>query len=177
MARLWIGVLALLFAATGAAPTAAVDLIGSWHVLIHYKDAVTEHPERERWEDRIWVFQREESRLRWIDYPIVVFEEQSGRFEQLGSNRASRVLHFWEPNAVQLTQIRAGLEINPRGSRNKTLRGSDAEGAAPAGAEDHPSAGDPRSVLRLAPRALTCRPSAMSARCAAFCCQKCGTLA
>jgi hypothetical protein len=38
------------------------------------------------------------------------------------------VLEFWEPNAAQLAQIQEGLEINPRGSRSKTLRGSDAEG-------------------------------------------------
>jgi hypothetical protein len=38
------------------------------------------------------------------------------------------VLEFWEPNAAQLAQIQEGLEINPRGSRSKTLRGSDGEG-------------------------------------------------
>jgi hypothetical protein len=128
MARLLLGVLALLVVATPAAPAEAVDLIGAWHVLIHYKDSVTENPERERWEDRVWVFEHEGSRLRWTDYPIVVFGNQTGRFEQLGGNRASRVLHFWEPNAAQLAQIQEGLEINPRGSRSKSLRGSDAEG-------------------------------------------------
>lgn len=128
MARLRVSVLALLLVTGGVAPAAAVDLVGTWYVLIHYRDTRTEHPERERWEDRIWVFEREESRLRWTDYPIVVFEDQSGRFEQLGTNRASRVLHFWEPNAVQLEQIRTGLEINSRGSTSKALRGSDTEG-------------------------------------------------
>jgi hypothetical protein len=128
MARLALGVLALLLAATPVTPAEAVDLIGTWHVLTHYKDSSTEHPERERWEDRIWVFELEGSRLKWTDYPIVVFADQSGRFEQLGTSRASRVLHFWEPNDAQLAQIREGLEINPRGSRSKTLRGTDAEG-------------------------------------------------
>ncbi len=128
MARLLLGALALLVVAIPVKPAEAVDLIGTWHVLIHYKDSVTERPERERWEDRIWVFEQEGSRLRWTDYPIVVFSDQSGRFEQLGGSRASRVLHFWEPNATQLAQIQEGLEINPRGSRSKTLRGSDAEG-------------------------------------------------
>ncbi len=128
MARLLLGALALLVVAIPVKPAEAVDLIGTWHVLIHYKDSVTDHPERERWEDRIWEFEQEGSRLRWTDYPIVVFSDQSGRFEQLGGNRASRVLHFWEPNATQLAQIQEGLEINPRGSRSKTLRGSDAEG-------------------------------------------------
>jgi len=128
MARLLLGALALLVVAIPVTPAEAVDLIGTWHVLIHYKDSVTEHPERERWEDRIWVFEQEGSRLRWTDYPIVVFGDQTGRFEQLGGNRASRVLGYWEPNAAQLAQIQEGLEINPRGSRSKALRGSDAEG-------------------------------------------------
>jgi hypothetical protein len=128
MGKLLLGFLALAVAVTPVATAEAVDLIGTWHVLAHYKDSVTEHPERERWEDRIWVFEPEGSRLRWTDYPIVVFSDQTGRFEQLGTNRASRVLHFWEPNAAQLAQIREGLEINPRGSRSKALRGSDAEG-------------------------------------------------
>ncbi len=128
MARLLLGALALLVVATPVTPAEAVDLIGTWHVLIHYRDSVTEHPERERWEDRIWGFEREGSRLRWTDYPIVVFGNQTGRFEQLGGNRASRVLGFWGPNAAQLAQIQEGLEINPRGSRSKALRGSDAEG-------------------------------------------------
>lgn len=128
MGRLSLGVLALLIAVTALRPAQAVDLVDTWYVLIHYKDSQTQHPERERWEDRIWVFELEGSRLRWTDYPIVVFSDPAGRFENLGGNRASRVLHFWEPNAVQLAQIREGLEINPRGSRSKTLRGSDLEG-------------------------------------------------
>jgi hypothetical protein len=128
MARLLLGALALLVVAIPVRPAEAVDMIGTWHVLIHYQDSVTEHPERERWEDRIWEFEQEGSRLRWTDYPIVVFSDQNGRFEQLGGNRASRVLGFWEPNAGQLAQIHEGLEINSRGSRSKALRGSDAEG-------------------------------------------------
>lgn len=128
MARLLLGALAVLLVAAPAIPAAALDLIGTWHVLVHYKDSATENPERERWEDRIWVFEKEGSRLRWTDYPIVVFADDTGRFEQLGGNRASRVLHFWEPDAAQLAQIHAGLEVNTRGSRSKTLQGSDAEG-------------------------------------------------
>ena len=128
MGRLLLGVVALLVAATPVTRAAALDLIGTWHVLVHYRDSATGYPEREHWEDRIWVFEREGSRLRWTDYPIVVFSDQTGRFEQLGTNRARRVLHFWEPNDAQLAQIYEGLEINPRGSRSKALRGSDAEG-------------------------------------------------
>jgi hypothetical protein len=108
--------------ALSAAPAAALDLVGTWHVLVHFKDSATTHPERERWEDRVWEFAMEGDRLRWSDYPIVVFSDETGRFEQDGGNRASRVLHFWEPNEAQLAQIRGGLEINHRGSRTKTLR-------------------------------------------------------
>jgi hypothetical protein len=128
MAGRLLGALALLVVAAPVMPAEALDLIGTWHVLVHYRDSAAQHPEQERWEDRVWVFEREGSRLRWTDYPIVVFSDQTGRFEQLGTNRATRVLHFWEPNAAQLAQIQEGLEINPRGSRTKTLRGSDAEG-------------------------------------------------
>jgi hypothetical protein len=58
----------------------------------------------------------------------VVFESSSGRFESLGSNRQARVLDYWRPNAAQQAQIQAGLSINSRGSRSKTVRGSDAKG-------------------------------------------------
>jgi hypothetical protein len=128
MGRPLLAFLCLLIVAAPLTRAGAVDLVGTWHVLVHYKDSSTAHPERERWEDRVWVFGREESLLRWTDYPIVVFADQTGRFEELGTNRASRVLHFWEPNAAQLAQIHQGLEINPLGSRSKTLRGSDDEG-------------------------------------------------
>ena len=140
MRGLLLGVPALLLAVLGQAPAGAVDLVGTWHVLIHYKDSRAEHSERERWEDRIWVFEPEGSRLRWTDYPIVVFSDQTARFEQIGTNRATRVLHYWEPNAAQLAQIQEGLEINPRGSRSKALRGSDAEGWSSGGTGAYQSA-------------------------------------
>jgi hypothetical protein len=106
----------------------AEDLVGAWHVLVHYQDAGTENPETKRWEDRIWVFEKEGDKLHWADYPIVVFDDDSGRFESIGGNRASRVLDYWEPNAAQQSRIQTGLAINSRGSRNKTLSGSDAKG-------------------------------------------------
>ncbi len=122
---------ALLFVALGlgvAWPAGAVDLIGTWHVLIHYKDSSTIHSERERWDDRMWVFQMEGSRLRWTEYPIVVFTEKAGRFEPGAGGRQARTLQFWEPSPNQAAEIEAGLQINPRGSRNKTLRGDMASG-------------------------------------------------
>jgi len=121
-----LGLAALLGLAS--APAAAVELEGTWHVLVHYTDSQTAHPEAQRWDDRIWVFSREGSRLRWTEYPIVVFLDASGRFESLGTNRQSRVLGAWEPNPGQRAEIREGLQVNERGSRTKTLRGSPAEG-------------------------------------------------
>jgi hypothetical protein len=75
-----------------------------------------------RWDDRIWVFETAGSRIRWSEYPIVVFKDQRGRFENLGGSHASRVLHAWEPNESQRNQIQSGLEVNKRGSLKKTLR-------------------------------------------------------
>lgn len=106
----------------------ADELVGAWHVLVHYQDSATENPDAKRWEDRIWVFDKVGDQLRWTDYPIVVFDDEAGRFENLGGNRASRVLDYWEPNPAQQEQIRAGLAINSRGSRSKTLSGSNASG-------------------------------------------------
>lgn len=112
----------------GPAPAAAVDLEGTWHVLVHYRDAGSEKPERKHWEDLVWVFERRGDRLRWTEYPIVVFRDHSGRFESLGGNRARRILGFWEPNAEQRAQIAEGLEVNERGQAAKTLRGGEGEG-------------------------------------------------
>jgi hypothetical protein len=126
-----LGVLLLVTSArpsSGAKPSEPIELVGTWHVLVHYTDDHGADPEAMRWEDRVWVFEPAGSRLRWTDYPIVVFRDKSGRFEALGSNRARRVLHAWEPNDDQRAQIESGLEVNPRGRKSKTLRGSDAEG-------------------------------------------------
>lgn len=122
-ALLWLLLGPLAFAAEPA-----VDLIGNWHVLIHYRDDHSHDPSLERWDDRLWVFERSGSGLRWTEYPIVVFADQTGRFERLGTAHASRVVHAWEPNLEQLAQIHEGLEYNTRGMKSKTLRGSDAEG-------------------------------------------------
>jgi hypothetical protein len=123
--------LALLLAAALPAPALAFgadDLVGAWHVLVHYQDSATENADAKRWEDRIWVFEKAGDQLRWTDYPIVVFDDDTGRFENIGGNRASRVLDYWEPNAAQQEQISEGLAINSRGSRSKALSGSDEKG-------------------------------------------------
>jgi hypothetical protein len=120
--------LSLLGAGLAARAQAAVDLAGTWYVLVHYTDDTTHDPKQMRWEDRIWVFERKGSDLLWREYPIVVFQDESGRFEKLGTNRSSRVVAAWEPNPGQLAQIASGLEYNTRGSKEKVLKGSDAAG-------------------------------------------------
>jgi hypothetical protein len=107
-----------------------VDLSGTWYVLVHYRDAASAHPDRERWEDRIWVFARESADLSWSEHPIVIFEDETGRFERASSGQSARTLRFWQPNPAQRADIADGLQVASRGARQKTLRGSDAEGWA-----------------------------------------------
>lgn len=118
---------ALLVAAAGAAAAtgesaAPLELEGAWHVLVHFRDLHSRHPERTLWEDRLWVFEREGGRLVWRDYPIVVFEDAAGRFER---SRATgdrfRAGTPWTPSPGQEAEIRAGLRVNPRGARRKRL--------------------------------------------------------
>jgi hypothetical protein len=119
---------AAALAATTAASVARAappDLVGTWHVLVHYKDENAQNADAERWEDRVWVFSREGDRLRWVDYPLVVLSDESGRFERLGTNRASRTLRYWTPSAAQAAELQAGPRVNSRGSRSKTLRSTD----------------------------------------------------
>jgi hypothetical protein len=103
-------------------------LEGTWLVIAHYKDESTANPEALRWLDEVWVFQMKGSRLYWTKYPIVVFDDTTGRFETLGSNPRSRVLAAWEPNPAQREELLAGPKVNSRGSKLKTLRGSDEKG-------------------------------------------------
>jgi len=116
---------ALWFAAAPAA--SAVDLTGTWYVLVHYKDDASGKPDALRWEDRIWTFEHRGDELVWKEYPIVVFQDDDGRFERSRTGY-SRVVGAWEPNATQRAQIESGLEVNTRGSKEKVLRGSDAAG-------------------------------------------------
>jgi hypothetical protein len=108
-----------------AHPAAAVDLQGTWHVLVHYKDSAASNPDAERWEDRVWVFEREGEGLRWIDYPIVVLSDESNRFDRLGTNKASRKLVYWTPSPAQQAELAEGPKVNSRGSKSKILKGSD----------------------------------------------------
>jgi len=109
-------------ALVAGSPAAALDLTGTWHVLVHYKDKVAHNADAERWEDRVWVFERDGDRLRWVDYPLVVLSDEDGRFERLGTNRASRKLVYWTPTPEQQAELARGPKVNSRGSKSKTLR-------------------------------------------------------
>jgi hypothetical protein len=67
------------------------------------------------------VFQPEGERLRWIEYPIVSFSDEGGRFRR-GRDDFVREVGHWEPNAAQAREIRAGLKVNPREKRDQLLR-------------------------------------------------------
>ena len=105
-----------------------LDLEGTWFVLIHSQDPQSANPEAWRWRDLTWNFARKGTRLQWTEYPLVIFDDTSGRFEKTAGNPRSRVLAAWEPNATQAATIAAGPRVNDRGAKIKTLRGSDAAG-------------------------------------------------
>jgi hypothetical protein len=122
--------LALALLLGSAAPSArAVELEGYWYVLVHYQDAETNKPDQWRWDDRVWRFEKKGDRLEWGEWPIVVLDDETGRFEAVRGGRATRVLGKWEPSAAQLGDIRDGLQVNSRGMKSKTLR-SEAGGTA-----------------------------------------------
>jgi len=111
----------------------ALELAGTWYVLVHYTDDTAHDPKQLRWEDRLWTFEPAGAQLVWTERTIVVFSDESGRFEKLGGNRASRVVGAWEPNPAQLAQIESGLAYNTRGEKKKLLRGSASEGFTSGG--------------------------------------------
>src|SRR5690606_11931750 len=103
------------------------------YVLVHYQDSASNRPEAWRWDDRVWRFRPSGDGLEWTEFSIVVFEDESGRFEALGGNRAARVVGAWEPSPAQLDDIRDGLKVNSaRGVKTKTLR-RDANGGLASG--------------------------------------------
>jgi hypothetical protein len=113
---------------TASAARAELDLLGSWFVLIHYRDSQTANPDADRWADKVWRLETKGSRLQWSEYPIVVFSNGSGRFGAVAGNPRSRLLVSWEPSPAQLQEIAAGPRVNSRGSKTKTLRGSPKRG-------------------------------------------------
>jgi len=120
--------LALSLALAPAPVLAAVDLTGTWFVLIHYRDSMTANPDSDRWEDKVWKIEKKGSRLQWTEFPIVHFNDGSGRFGRVGRNPRARMLHKWEPNEAQMEEILAGPQVNSRGSKVKSLRGSPKRG-------------------------------------------------
>lgn len=108
-------------AALGAAPAPAADLEGAWYVLVHYRDLRSAQPELEQWEDRLFVFEREGDGLRFREYPVVLFDDEGGRFERRGGE-TERVLGPFEPDAGQRREIERGLRIQGTGVREKRLR-------------------------------------------------------
>ncbi len=114
----------LLLGAAGAARAADLPdrLAGTWHVLVHYRDDHARDPKQLRWDDRLWVFEKKGDRIEWTEHPLVIFQDDSGRFEQTGTSKASRVVGAWEPNPAQLAEIDGGLQYNTRGTKAKTLR-------------------------------------------------------
>ena len=126
------GVVALAAAvvlASGAGPArgeeAARELppfVGTWHVLIHYQVPDGPHPDRWKWDERIWVIEPAGDGFEWIEHAIVSFQDPTGRFENLGTNRARRLLGRWEPNEAQRVEMASGLAVSARGARSKRLR-------------------------------------------------------
>ncbi len=142
LARRWLhagGAAAALLLLTSPA-FASVDLVGTWYVLIHYRDSTTANPDADRWEDKVWKIEQKGSRLQWTEFPIVVFNDGSGRFGRVGRNARARLLVAWEPNARQMEEIRQGLQVNSRGSKTKSLRGSPKRGYASSSAARSTSA-------------------------------------
>jgi hypothetical protein len=125
--------LALLLAVPGSAAGTGVDLIGAWHVNVHFRDTQSPEPEVDRWEDKVWRFEQRGSRLQWTEFPTVVFSKRAGRFELNEGGRPMRILHSWEPDEEQRAEIRAGLLVDPLGARSKSLRGSPDAGYESAG--------------------------------------------
>ena len=85
--RRWLAALAALLV---AAPAAAedVELLGTWYVLIHYKDDNAPNPDVERWDDKVWVFAKKGRSIVWTEYPIVVFDNEKSAGTP-GSTRGS----------------------------------------------------------------------------------------
>ncbi|HVH07155.1 MAG TPA: hypothetical protein VNE71_14265, partial [Myxococcota bacterium] len=107
--------------AVASAPAAAFEPVGTWYVLVHYRDLRSAQPDQVQWEDRLWVLEREGEALRFREFPAVRFGDESGRYERSGEVPA-RTLGAWEPSDAQRREIAEGLEADPYGAREKRLR-------------------------------------------------------
>jgi hypothetical protein len=90
-------------------------------VLVHYRDLRSAQPEQDQWEDRVFVFEREGDGLRFREYPVVLFDDEDGRFSRRGGE-TERSLGSWEPNPGQRAEIARGLRVRGDGVREKLLR-------------------------------------------------------
>jgi len=116
----------LVAASLAIAPAArSVELEGTWYVLVHFQDKESPKPDAWRWEDRVWKFERKGDQLEWTEYPLVIFDDETGRFESARGGSAVRVVGAWEPSAAQLADIKDGLQVNSRGVKTKSLRRQD----------------------------------------------------
>jgi len=111
----------------------AFDLLGTWYVLIHYRDEASDRPGVQLWDDRIWIFEEAGTRLKWTEYSVVAFEDSSQRFARMQSGRMARVEGAWEPSPRQRVEIAEGVEVSARSARSKLLRGSVARGFRSSG--------------------------------------------
>ena len=84
LAAVTVAVVSNIALAAGPARS-EVDLNGTWHVLVHYKDDASTNPDRPRWDDRLWSFEPSGGRVRWMEWPIIVFNDDTGRFERRGT--------------------------------------------------------------------------------------------
>lgn len=104
------------------------ELLGTWYIVVHYRDASAAPAGREFWEDKVWTFAYRGSRLQWSEYSAVSFNDDRGRHERLTGGRTIRSSGAWRPSPAQLEEIAAGLSVNPQSLRSKSLRGDPADG-------------------------------------------------
>lgn len=90
-------------------------------MLVHYRDLRSAQPEQDQWEDRLFVFEREGDGLRFREFPVVLFDDESGRFARRGGE-SERVLGAWEPDDARRAEIARGLRVRADGAREKRLR-------------------------------------------------------
>jgi hypothetical protein len=131
--------LAILVLARDGSAAKNSELEGTWYVLVHYKNTLTANPDADRWLDFVWTFEMADNRLRWVQYPIVVFDDTAGRFELRESGRF-RTLVAWTPDAAGWSYLAKGPRVNDRGSKSKALRGSDDGGWSSSGRRSASSA-------------------------------------
>ncbi|MCH7600516.1 MAG: hypothetical protein IH973_12230 [Myxococcales bacterium] len=116
------------------------DLLGTWYIVVHYRDTTVGSADGEQWEDKVWTFDYRGSRLLWTEYPVVLFDDDRGRQELLASGRSIRSAGAWQPNAAQLEEIATGLAVNPQWTRSKSLRGDPTSGFRSSGTLNQTSA-------------------------------------